>query len=192
MFVTNKKFISFVFFRNSCFKNLWKVSWVPLAPACKPSHLGDWDRKDGGSRPAQANSSQDLISKIITAKWTGDVVQAVEYLLCKYETLSSNPNPTKINTHETSIRSHKNWQKTKKKRLRSTKKGWGFGSSGRVQISSAVTKTCKIKITRYHFLLTKVRIYVSMYMPQCWWYYAEVEFYAASHFCCCLRESLAM
>jgi hypothetical protein len=29
------------------------------------------------------------------AKWTGDVVQAVESLLCKSEVLSSNSSPTK-------------------------------------------------------------------------------------------------
>jgi hypothetical protein len=37
-----------------------------------------------------------LISKITTAKWTGGVVQAVEYLLYKHEALSPNSNPTKI------------------------------------------------------------------------------------------------
>jgi hypothetical protein len=31
--------------------------------------------------------------KIIRAKWTGDVAQAVEYLVCKLEVLSSNPSP---------------------------------------------------------------------------------------------------
>jgi copper oxidase (laccase) domain-containing protein len=29
------------------------------------------------------------------AKWTGDVTQVVEHLLCKYGTLSSSPSPTK-------------------------------------------------------------------------------------------------
>jgi hypothetical protein len=33
--------------------------------------------------------------KITKAKWTGAVAQAVELLLCKWEALSSNPNPTK-------------------------------------------------------------------------------------------------
>jgi hypothetical protein len=35
------------------------------------------------------------ISKITRAKWTGDVAQAVELLLCNCKTLSSNPTPTK-------------------------------------------------------------------------------------------------
>jgi hypothetical protein len=34
------------------------------------------------------------ISKITRAKHTGGVVQVVEYLLCKHEALSSNPDPT--------------------------------------------------------------------------------------------------
>jgi hypothetical protein len=34
-------------------------------------------------RPAWANSLQDPISKITRTKWTGDVAQAVEHLLCK-------------------------------------------------------------------------------------------------------------
>jgi hypothetical protein len=38
------------------------------------------------------------ISKITRAE-TGGVVQAVELLLCKHEALSSNPSPTKKNTH---------------------------------------------------------------------------------------------
>jgi hypothetical protein len=34
------------------------------------------------------------ISKIIRAKWTAGVAQAVEHLLCKCKDLSSNPRPT--------------------------------------------------------------------------------------------------
>jgi hypothetical protein len=41
-----------------------------------------------------ANSSQDPISKITNAKWTGGIARVVEHLLCKLETLSSNPNPS--------------------------------------------------------------------------------------------------
>jgi hypothetical protein len=41
-------------------------------------------------RPAQGNSSQDPTSKVITAKWTRDVAQEVECLLCRCEALSSN------------------------------------------------------------------------------------------------------
>jgi hypothetical protein len=43
----------------------------------------------------QANSSQDPISKITRAKWTGDVAQAAECLFYKCEALSSNTHPTK-------------------------------------------------------------------------------------------------
>jgi hypothetical protein len=35
------------------------------------------------------------ISRITRAKWTGGVVQTMEYLLCSCEALSSNPSPTK-------------------------------------------------------------------------------------------------
>jgi hypothetical protein len=34
------------------------------------------------------NSSQDPISKITRAKWTGGVAQVVKHLLCKHEALS--------------------------------------------------------------------------------------------------------
>jgi hypothetical protein len=37
----------------------------------------------------QAKSSQVSVSKITRAKWTGDVAQAVECLLCKSKALSS-------------------------------------------------------------------------------------------------------
>jgi hypothetical protein len=42
-----------------------------------------------------ANNSQDPISKITRAKWTGGLAQAVEHLLCKCKALSSNPVPSK-------------------------------------------------------------------------------------------------
>jgi hypothetical protein len=38
---------------------------------------------------------RDPISKITTAKWTGDVTQVVQHLLCKCKALSSSPRPTK-------------------------------------------------------------------------------------------------
>jgi hypothetical protein len=44
-------------------------------------------------RPAQTKSSGDPISKTTRTKWTGGVAQAAEYLLCKCEALSSEPNP---------------------------------------------------------------------------------------------------
>jgi hypothetical protein len=52
-----------------------------------PIILATWDY----SRPKQANNSQDPVSKRTRAKWTGDVAQAVEHLLCKRKALSSNP-----------------------------------------------------------------------------------------------------
>jgi hypothetical protein len=53
-------------------------------------------------RSAQANSSQDLISKITRAKWTGDVARVVEHLFCKFD-LSSNPSPTREKKNSTKI-----------------------------------------------------------------------------------------
>jgi hypothetical protein len=47
-------------------------------------------QEDLDLRPCWANSSQDPIFKITTAKGTGDVAQVVECLLCKYEDLNSN------------------------------------------------------------------------------------------------------
>jgi hypothetical protein len=46
-------------------------------------------------RPAQANSSQDPISKITREKWTGGVAHTIECLLCMHKALSSNPSLTK-------------------------------------------------------------------------------------------------
>jgi hypothetical protein len=39
------------------------LSWAPVAPAYNPSHSGDRNQEDHVSKPAQANSSQDLILK---------------------------------------------------------------------------------------------------------------------------------
>jgi hypothetical protein len=68
-------------------------SWAPVAHTCNPSFLGGWDWEDHGSRTAQANSSQDPISKITIAKWTVGVAQAVACLLFKCKAPSSNSNP---------------------------------------------------------------------------------------------------
>jgi hypothetical protein len=44
--------------------------------ACNPSYTGGRDQEDCSSKPAQTNSSQDLILKIpITKNWTGGVAQ---------------------------------------------------------------------------------------------------------------------
>jgi hypothetical protein len=50
--------------------------------------------KDHSSRPVLENSSQDPISKITRAKWTGGVAQVLEHLLCKCEALGPNHNHT--------------------------------------------------------------------------------------------------
>jgi hypothetical protein len=50
-----------------------------MAYTCNPSYLGGRDQEDCGSKPAQANSSQDLIlKKTHHKKRTGRVVQAVD------------------------------------------------------------------------------------------------------------------
>jgi hypothetical protein len=49
-------------------------SWVPVAHACNPSYSGGRNQKDYGSKPAQANSSQDpILRTVITKKgwWSG-------------------------------------------------------------------------------------------------------------------------
>jgi hypothetical protein len=61
------------------------LNQAPVAHASNPSYL---EAEDHGLRPAQANRSQDPISKITRAKWTGGVAQAAERLLCKCEALN--------------------------------------------------------------------------------------------------------
>jgi hypothetical protein len=58
-----------------------------VAHACDPSYSGGSDQKDRGLKPAQANSSQDPISKKFFTK------KMVQWL--KVEALSSNPSTTK-------------------------------------------------------------------------------------------------
>jgi hypothetical protein len=53
-------------------------SQVLVAYTCNLSYSGGRDQEDCGSRPAQANSSQDPISKIYNTKMTGGVAQAVD------------------------------------------------------------------------------------------------------------------
>jgi hypothetical protein len=84
-----------------CLRSSWdyslktiRLSRAPVAHACNPSYLGSWDWEAQVSSPAWANISQDSISKIIRAKWTGGMAQAVKHLLCKQESLSSNSSPT--------------------------------------------------------------------------------------------------
>jgi hypothetical protein len=68
-------------------------SWAPAAHACNPSYLGGREQEDGSSRPAQAHSLWDPISKIVQ-KRTDGVAQGVELLSSKSEALSSNPSTT--------------------------------------------------------------------------------------------------
>jgi hypothetical protein len=65
------------------------------AHTCNPSYLGGRDQKDQGSKPDQANSSQDPISKITRAKETGDMAQVVKCLPTKLEAINSNPSSQK-------------------------------------------------------------------------------------------------
>jgi hypothetical protein len=56
---------------------------------------------DDGSRP-----TQDPISKITRAKWTGDVAQAVEHLPSNCEALSSNPSAAKKQNKNNNYHGH--------------------------------------------------------------------------------------
>jgi hypothetical protein len=60
-----------------------KTSWnqALVGHIFNPSYLGGWDQEDHSLRLAWANSSWYSISKMARAKWTRDVVQAVECLL---------------------------------------------------------------------------------------------------------------
>jgi hypothetical protein len=42
---------------------------------------------------ARCNNLQDHVSKITSTKWTEDVTQAIEHLICKCKALSSSPTP---------------------------------------------------------------------------------------------------
>jgi hypothetical protein len=66
-----------------------------VAHAYNLSYLGGLDQEDHSSRPAQAKSSQEPISKLSKEKWTGGVAEVIKCLLWKYKTLSLNHSPTK-------------------------------------------------------------------------------------------------
>jgi hypothetical protein len=52
--------------------------WVLASHSCKPNYSGGRDKEDYGSKPAQANSSPDPISKKKKSqKRAGGVVQVV-------------------------------------------------------------------------------------------------------------------
>jgi hypothetical protein len=51
------------------------LSWALVAHACNPSYTGGRDQEDCGSKPAQANSLRDPISKKLITKRAGGVAQ---------------------------------------------------------------------------------------------------------------------
>jgi hypothetical protein len=57
--------------------------------------LGSSDQENHGLRLARQIVLETPIFKITRAKWTEDMLQAVEYLLCKHKAPSSNPSHTK-------------------------------------------------------------------------------------------------
>jgi hypothetical protein len=81
---------------------------MPVIPATWEAEKGT----DCGSRLAQANSSQDLISKITRGTWTGDVAQVVGHPFCKCETLGPH---TKKKRKEKKKGKKKNSEKREKK-----------------------------------------------------------------------------
>jgi hypothetical protein len=89
-----------------------KTGHVPVAYACNPSYSGSRDQEDCGSKPTQANSLQDPISKkLITKKgwWSSSCCRSPKVLSSKP---SAHPKKTKTKTsvpfvREKSIR-HKN------------------------------------------------------------------------------------
>jgi hypothetical protein len=58
-----------------------------------PIFLATWEAEIG--RIVFGGQHETPISKITRAKWTGDVAQTVECLLCKCKALCSKPSPTK-------------------------------------------------------------------------------------------------
>jgi hypothetical protein len=50
------------------FLPLAPISTPPMAHTCNPSYLRGWDQQDHGSKPAQANSLWDPISKYLSQK----------------------------------------------------------------------------------------------------------------------------
>jgi hypothetical protein len=72
---------------------------APVTYTCNPGYLGSWDWEDFSSRPAQADSSWDPISKITTAKWTGGVAQAIEHLLLQARSSEFRPQSPPPHTH---------------------------------------------------------------------------------------------
>jgi hypothetical protein len=57
-------------FKFQYHKKRKNVSHALVTHSCDPGYLRGWNQEDHDSRPAQANSSWDPISKITRAKWT--------------------------------------------------------------------------------------------------------------------------
>jgi hypothetical protein len=62
--------------RENCRRH-GKKGQAPVTYTCNPSYLGGRDQEDCSSKLAQANSSQDPISKIPNTKRAGGVAQGV-------------------------------------------------------------------------------------------------------------------
>jgi hypothetical protein len=60
---------------------------VLVAHTCNPTYSGGRDQEDCGSKPAQANRSQDPILKKTPHKKDDEVAYVVEHLPSKYESL---------------------------------------------------------------------------------------------------------
>jgi hypothetical protein len=56
---------------------MFTCRWAPMAHIYNPSYSGGRDQEDQGLKSAQANSSQDPISKIHNTKRAGRVAQVV-------------------------------------------------------------------------------------------------------------------
>jgi hypothetical protein len=67
------------------------MSLTPVVHACKTRHLVDLDQEDGSQIQYRKIVCETPVTKITRLIMTGDVVQAVEYILCKCKALSSKP-----------------------------------------------------------------------------------------------------
>jgi hypothetical protein len=70
-------------------KKVWYSAGCSVVHACNPSYSGGRDQEDHGSKPAQANSLQDLIlGKNPQKSGLAELLIVVEYMLSKCEALS--------------------------------------------------------------------------------------------------------
>jgi hypothetical protein len=86
-FAGGEKGVKISFMKHSGARVCWPVPIILTI-----YYLGDWDWEDEvRGQPRQIAHESPSLKQITRAKWTGDVVQAVEYFLHKREVLSSNP-----------------------------------------------------------------------------------------------------